>query len=78
MPESYNVSRSFFMNWMKKLKGSDMIKKKIIKISEISEFSILPYTQDQKFGNLGKFSFNSNFDSLKSKRIRYFAQEEKN
>ena len=32
-------------------------------ISEISEFSILPYTQNRKLGNLGKFSFASNFDS---------------
>ena len=36
----------------------------IRKISEISEFSILLYTQDRKHGNLGKYSFNSNFDSL--------------
>ena len=33
-----------------------------IKISEFSEFSILPYTQNRKLGNLGKFSFTSNFD----------------
>ena len=33
------------------------------KISEISEFSILSYTQNRKLGNLGKFSFTSNFDS---------------
>ena len=26
-------------------------------ISEVSEFSILPYTQNGKLGNLGKFSF---------------------
>ena len=31
------------------------------KISEISEFSILPYTQNRKLGNLGKCSFTSNF-----------------
>ena len=31
-------------------------KKKIL-ISEVSEFSILPYTQNRKLGNLGKFSF---------------------
>ena len=29
--------------------------KEKIKISEISEFSILPYTQDRKLGNLGNF-----------------------
>ena len=33
------------------------------KISEFSEFSILPYTQNQKLENLGKCSFFSNFDS---------------
>ena len=33
------------------------------KISEISEFSILSYTQNWKLGNLGKCSFTSNFDS---------------
>ena len=27
-------------------------------LSEISEFSILPYTQNWKLGNLGKFCFN--------------------
>ena len=31
-------------------------------ISEVSEFSILPYTQNRKRGNLGKFSFTSIFD----------------
>ena len=33
------------------------------KISEVSEFSILPYTQNRKLGNLGNFYFTSNFDS---------------
>ena len=32
------------------------------KISEVSEFSILPYTQNRKLENLGKCSFTSNFD----------------
>ena len=32
-----------------------MIKK--TKISRVSEFSILPYTQNRKLGNLGKFCF---------------------
>ena len=32
------------------------------KISEISQFSILPYTQNRKLGNLGKCSFTLNFD----------------
>ena len=31
--------------------------KEKIKISEIFEFSILPYTQDQKLGNLGNFVY---------------------
>ena len=26
-------------------------------ISDVSEFSILPYTQNRKLGNLGKFYF---------------------
>ena len=41
------------------------------KNSEISEFSILLYTQNRKLGNFGKCSFNSDFDSLKPKRMRY-------
>ena len=34
-----------------------------MKISELSEFSILSYTQNRKLGNLGKCSFTSNFGS---------------
>ena len=33
-----------------------------VKISKVSEFSILPYTQNRKLRNLGKFSFTSNFE----------------
>ena len=33
------------------------------KISEISEFLILSYTQNRKLGNLGKCSVTPNFDS---------------
>ena len=33
------------------------------KISEVSEFSTLPYTQNRNLGNLGKCSFTSNSDS---------------
>ena len=40
------------------------------KISEISEFSVLPYTQNRKLGNLGKCSFTSNFDSSCNLRFR--------
>ena len=34
-----------------------------VKISEVSQFSILLYTQNRKLGNLGKWCFTSNFDS---------------
>ena len=138
MSESFNVSRSFFMNWAKnwkvpiwfrKKKSKDfwdfwvfkfslyrrsktqksrkfrlpqiMIlsayqdlktpKKSIYtkakkvaiwfrtkrKIFEISKFSILLCTQNRKLGNLGKFSFNWNFHSLKSKRMRYGSRKKK-
>ena len=33
-----------------------------VRISEVSLFSILPYIQNWKLGNLGKCSFTSNFD----------------
>ena len=46
-----------------KLKGQDMLLEEKKKISEISEFSILSYTQNRKLGNLGKCCFTSNFDS---------------
>ena len=32
-----------------------------VKISKVSEFSILPYTENQKLGNLRKCCFTSNF-----------------
>ena len=32
-----------------------------MKISEVSEFSILPNVENRKLGKLGKFSFTSNF-----------------
>ena len=34
-----------------------------MKISEVSQFSILLYTQNRKLGNLGKWCFTSNFDN---------------
>ena len=40
------------------------------KMSEISEFSILPYIQNRKLGNLGKCSFTSNFHSSCNLRFR--------
>ena len=53
-----------------KLKGQDMLLLKKVKISEVSEFSILSYTQNRKLGNLGKCSFTSNFDSSCNLRFR--------
>ena len=46
-----------------KLKGQDMLLEEKKKNFEISEFSILSYTQNRKLGNLGKCCFTSNFDS---------------
>ena len=40
------------------------------KISEVSEFSILFYTQNRKLGNLGKCSFTSNFDNSCNLRFK--------
>ena len=40
-----------------------MIYDEKIKTSEIFVFPILPYTQNRKLGNFGKFKFTSNFDS---------------
>ena len=34
-------------------------------------------TQNSKLRNIGKFSFNSNFDSLKSKKMRYGSRRKK-
>ena len=53
-----------------KLKGQYMHLDEEKKIFEISEFSILSYTQNQKLGNLGKCSFNSNFESSCNLRFR--------
>ena len=53
-----------------KLKGQDMLLLKKVKISEVSEFSILSYTQNRKLGNLEKCSATSNFDSSCSLRFR--------
>ena len=53
-----------------KLKDQDMFSLEKVKISEDSEFSILPYTQNRKLGNLGKCSFTSNFDSSCNLRFR--------
>ena len=44
-----------------KHKDQDILLSQKVKISEFSEFSILPYTQNRKLRNIGKFSFTSNF-----------------
>ena len=41
-----------------------------VKISKVSEFSILPYTQNRNLANLGKCSFTSNSDSCCNLRFR--------
>ena len=53
-----------------KLKGEDMLLLEKVKSSEVSEFSILPYTQNGKVGNLGKCCFTSNFDRSYNLRCR--------
>ena len=40
-----------------------MLSEEKVKISEVSEFSIFPDTQNRKLRNLGNFYFTSNFDS---------------
>ena len=39
-------------------------------ISEVSEFSILPYSQNRKLGNLGNMSLTSNSDSSYNSRFK--------
>ena len=56
MSESFTVSRNFLWTELKTGRFRYDLKEKI-KISEISEFSILPYTQDRKLGNLGNFVY---------------------
>ena len=45
------------------LKGQDMLLEEKQKICEVSQFSILLYTQNRKLGYLGKRALTSNFDS---------------
>ena len=40
-----------------------MLLLKKMKISDVSEFLVLSYTQNRKLGNFGKCFFTSNFDS---------------
>ena len=47
-----------------------MLSEGIVKISEVSEFSILPYTLNRKLGNFGKCYFTSNFDSSYNLRCK--------
>ena len=47
-----------------------MLLKEKNKISEVSEFLILSYTQNRKLGNLGECSFISNFDICCNIRFR--------
>ena len=53
-----------------KLKDHDMVEEKKKKISEVSEFSILPYTQNRKPANLGNMSLYSNSDSSYNSRFK--------
>ena len=53
-----------------KRKRQDKLLLEKVKTSEISEFSILSYTQNEKLGNLGKYSFTSNFDSCCNLRFK--------
>ena len=46
------------------------LKKEEKKISEVSEFSILPYTQNWKLGNLRNMSLPSNYDSSYNSRLK--------
>ena len=41
-----------------------------MRISKVSEFLILPYTQNRKLGNFGKCSFASNFEICFNFRFR--------
>ena len=47
-----------------------MLSEEKLKISEVSEFSILTYTQNRKLGNLGKCYFALNFDSSYNLRFK--------
>ena len=47
-----------------------------MKIFEVSGFSVLPYVQNRKLGNLEKFSFTSNFGI--SCNLRFKNEKKKN
>ena len=58
------------INWDKNLNVKICFSEEKKKISEISKFSILSYTQNRKLENLGKCSFTSNVDSCYNLRFR--------
>ena len=47
-----------------------MVEEKKKKISEVSEFSIWPCTQNRKLANLGNMSLYSNSDSSYNSRLK--------
>ena len=53
-----------------KIKRSQYGLKRKINISEVSEFLILPYTQNRKLGNLGNMSLTSNSDTSYYSRFK--------
>ena len=57
MSESFNVSRTFFLWTERKTDRFWYDLKEKIKISEICEFLIFPFTQGRKLGNLGNFVY---------------------
>ena len=59
--ETQNLKTDWKMTQNKKRYFYDVIWEEKMPIPKISEFSILPYTWNRKLGNLGKFSFTSNF-----------------
>ena len=53
--ETQNLKTDWKMTQNKKRYFYDVIWEEKMPISEVSEFSILPYTWNRKLGNLGKF-----------------------
>ena len=53
-----------------KAKRSQYGLRRKMNISEVSEFLILPYTQNRKLGNLGRMSLLSNSDSSYNSRFK--------
>ena len=62
--ETQNLKTDWKMTQNKKRYFYDVIWEEKMPISEVSEFSILPYTWNRKLGNLGKFSFTYIFGSI--------------